>query len=1325
MSRQFWACTVGWPALKVLSCGFVFVVFLFCAALFCLPLAAQQTVTIPGTPQAVTSGKAQLTGPFNPQQMLRLAIVLQPPHRDEEQEFVRELQDPSSPNYRQFLSASEWNARFAPSAEDEQAVATWAQSQGFTIVQRYLNRLTVVMDAPVATIQKAFDVTINSYQIGTESYFSNDRDPSIPASLANIVQVIGGLNNIERAHTANSLPENTSYPIYSPGPMYALGPHTMGAGDPKKLHPAMASQAGSPDDQFGAYGPHDIASSYAYNYAALNGLGHCCNPLNNPSNSPVQSSIAIAIWDSFYASDLQTFAAQFGLAYNAQQIYIGGTPANGGEPTLDVEWATATANSFGSPANTAAVYAYEGTEGYYDNLVEVLQAALNDNNGEGRARVLNMSWQGAELLSWSAGEMLAMDDIFLQFVGQGWSLIAAAGDNGATADCRDETVASFPATDPNVTAVGGTTLRTQIGQYNSEVTWTGGSYGCAENDGGTGGGCSQYFANPAYQGATACGAHRSVPDIALNSDWVNAPQTFIWQGQPTDTGGTSIAAPEISGFMAQENAYLLYIQSIVGDTCGPNRSAPCAPLGPGNPYLYDEGLNHFAPHYPFYDIRSGCNNNNITQMYGVHYYCANAGFDQVTGWGSANMLQLAWMINYDLAGDGKGPAITFSGPPVNHWYTTEQVIGWTLTDQSGNGRPPIGMAGYTPAWDFDPGDPYSEPTPGSGTDYYGPGVIGTQGGTALSGVGQGCHNAYIRGWDNAGNSDVSAYGPLCFDDIPPQTSIQLPSNCTPSAQCTGATLVTLTCSDPSWNGIPGSGCAGTYYQVNGGSWQTYTAPFYLYLPGANNVYFYSTDVAGNIETSLFDRIVLLSNTQYTVTATKSGTGSGTVTSSDGMINCGTTCSALYWDGQPITLTASPAPGSVFLGWQNCDLSFGLSCTATITAARTINAIFNIPVALQFVPVSPCRVVDTRGPNGPFGGPTMQAGTERDYAIPNAPNLANCGDTIPQNAAAYALNFTVVPRGDLGYLTAWPTGLTQPLISTLNSYDGRVKANAAIVPTVSNASISVYVTDTTDVIIDISGYFIANGSSPLAFFPLPPCRIVDTRQQNGTFGGPYIANQQTRDFPLLQSPCLSTAQNAQAYSLNITAVPHGSLGYLTVWPAGVPMPVVSTLNAPTGTIVANAAIVPAGSGGSGDIDVYPYGADTDVLIDINGYFAPASSGQSPLSLYAIAPCRVLDTRQSSGAFSGTLPVTVVDSSCQAPAAAQAYVMNATVLPVHVLGYLTLWADEQLQPWVSTLNAYDGAVTSNMAIVPAGSDGEIDAYASDLTQLILDISSYFAP
>jgi hypothetical protein len=1293
----------------------------------CLPgrVAGQQTVTVSQIPLALQDGSAHYVGPFNPQQMLRLVFALQPPHLDEEEQFLNQLRDPDSPLYHKYLSEAEWDARFAPSPEDEQAVVTWAQSQGLTITQRYPNRLIVDVEGPVAAIEKALTININSYQIGSDSsYFANDRAPSIPASLGNIIQCVLGLNNIEVAHSFSGVKEPDSFPVYTPGPDYAVGAHLVGDAPTKK--PQAANKlTRQPADQYNPYTPAEIYSSYAYNYGALQGLGHCCNPLNNPNNSPPESSIAVAIWDDFAASDLQGFASSFGLAYNSQTIYVGGQgPCCYAEPTLDVEWSTAMANSFGSAGNTAKVYVYEGISGYFSVLLSVVNRALSD----GYARVLNMSWQGAEGYDVPYSYMNSFHNVFNQMIGEGWSLVAASGDGGATTGCHPRLYVSYPASDPDVTAVGGTSLSTGQSYYGGETAWSGGSPGCSQNDGGSGGGCSTYFSTPGYQGGGVCsGQKRSVPDIALNSDWVDTPQYLFLNGQWYDSGGTSIASPEMAGFLAQENAYLLYIQSLVGNTCGPNLAAPCSPMGEANPYLYNEFIHPFAPHYPFYDITSGCNNNDITQRYGLQYFCAGPGYDLVTGVGSANMLQLAWTINSFLAGDGAGPTASITGPPVNHWYNTDQSVSWTLTDNNGNGHRPNGPAGASLAWDADPGDPYSAPTPGGGNSYYGPQFYGASGsGGGLGNLGVACHYAYVRGWDNAGNSALSTYGPLCFDNIPPVVTITLTGNQLPNGNYSGPVLVSISATDNA------SGVTSLTYSVNGGNDRTYTAPFYEYLPGYYGVNATAVDGAGNngYGVSAFD---LETNQQFAVTISKPGTGAGTVISSDGSINCGSTCSANYYDEQPVTLTATPAPGSVFIGWRNCDLSYGLRCTLTVTAARPVSAIFNVPVALQFVPVTPCRVVDTRWANGAFGGPIVPGGTERDFPIPNSPNLATCGDTIPANAAAYSLNATVVPRGRLGYLTTWPTGLTQPVISTLNSLDGRVKANALIVPAGDNAAVSAYVTDTSDVILDIDGYFVPASGSTLAFFPLTPCRVVDTRPGNQNYPGlgpPALTAQAARELPILNaSPCFAQLPPGvipAAYSFNVTVVPNPAgqwLGYVTLWPSDRQQPVVSTLNNLTATVVANAAIVPADP--TGEVSVYAYNS-TDLILDVNGYFAAPSMAPNPLSFYVFAPCRALDTRHGVGAFTGELTVPVANSPCQLPTAAKGYVLSATVVPTISLGYLTLWPDGQTLPIVSTLNAVDGTLTSNMAIVAPSNDGSVDAYAADgWTQLILDISSYLAP
>jgi hypothetical protein len=195
--------------------------------------------------------------------------------------------------------------------------------------------------------------------------------------------------------------------------------------------------------------------------------------------------------------------------------------------------------------------------------------------------------------------------------------------------------------------------------------------------------------------------------------------------------------------------------------------------------------------------------------------------------------------------------------------------------------------------------------------------------------------------------------------------------------------------------------------------------------------------------------------------------------------------------------------------------------------------------------------------------------------------------------------------------------------------------------------------------------------------------------------------------------------AKAYSLNVTAVPHGSLGFLTAWPRGESQPVVSTLDASTEAVNANAAIVLAGTGG--EVSIFVSDA-SDVILDIDGCFAPPASGG--LSLYTVAQCRAIDTRNGAGAFDGTLIMPIHSSSYAPPATAQAYVLNATVVPTASLSLLSLWAAGKAQPVVSRLNANDGTVTSNMAILPT-TNGSVDAFASDSTNLILGIASHFAP
>jgi len=165
---------------------------------------------------------------------------------------------------------------------------------------------------------------------------------------------------------------------------------------------------------------------------------------------------------------------------------------------------------------------------------------------------------------------------------------------------------------------------------------------------------------------------------------------------------------------------------------------------------------------------------------------------------------------------------------------------------------------------------------------------------------------------------------------------------------------------------------------------------------------------------------------------------------------------------------------------------------------------------------------------------------------------------------------------------------------------------------------------------------AVSADALTFVAVTPCRLVDTRGSSAGFdgqppfnGGP-IPSGQFVTFPVQNAtqaetsapaPCGTIPSIAEAYSFNVTVIPQsgGVVHYLTVWPSGVTQPVVSTINDPTGIVLANAAIVPAGSP-SGGISVYNSGpAVANVVIDMNGFFtAPTDlSGNTAIGVGTLA------------------------------------------------------------------------------------------------------------
>jgi pro-kumamolisin-like protein len=824
-------------------------------------------------PLSVRNGSAHKLGPVSPAQTIRLTIGLRPPRMAAEQQFLREIQTKHSPLFHHYLSTAAWTARFGPSAAAQQAVVSWARGAGLTVTHQYANRLVVDLAGRVGTVEKALGVQISNYRLGAKTFFSNDRDPVLPGALTGIVQSVQGLDDLPTMHPASRGLHEPATRAYVAGPVFAAGPRAAGNGSRAKLRAAMRASARGMKQRAGrasagpkvgitngAYDPTDIYSSQAYDYSALYDQGHCCNPLGNSGSSPVQDSIAIATIGSQQVSDMQGFHNQYPyLAYLFQEEYIDGTPpCCDAEGTMDLEWSTAMSNSFGSYQDTAKVYLYDGATNTDATWTDIYNSMVSNN----LARVFSTSWDCAE----DECNISTVDTqlaIFDEMAGQGWTMVAASGDHGSYADCSTLGV-NFPASDPNVVAAGGTTLTLDPGPvYVSETGWAPGPDGCGSNDGGSGGGCSSYFSAPPYQTNQPCGPNsRALPDMALNADWYHTPQNLYYEGSLSGNGGTSIVAPELAGFFAQEDAYLLY----EGNICGSGTSA-CAPFGNANYPIYETALDG-APHNPFYDITSGCNG----------AYCAGPGYDLVTGWGSANMLQLAWAFNWHLLADDGRPDVTFSGPTPGVWYNTDQTVGINVAD-TGGGAPASGVAGFSDAWNTDPGDPLSEATPGAGNSFYnGPEFKNATSGTLdLAAEGQGCHTVNVESWDNMGfqSGDVTD-GPLCYDSVPPAITAAPTVKLQNHAGIGSAVPVTV-----SWSGTDATSGVNHYtlYQSKDGGAYTQVATTTTgsdalnVAPGHSYQYEVTgTDNAGNTSSAKAGSVYKLSLVQENASSVKYSTG---------------------------------------------------------------------------------------------------------------------------------------------------------------------------------------------------------------------------------------------------------------------------------------------------------------------------------------------------------------------------------------------------------------------------------------------------------------------
>jgi kumamolisin len=226
------------------------------------------------------------------------------------------------------------------------------------------------------------------------------------------------------------------------------------------------------------------------------------------------------------------------------------------------------------------------------------------------AQVVSISWGSCESNT-GTSVMKTEDASFAQMAAEGITIFAGSGDYGAYGYLPDggcggtqKLQIGFPPSDPNLTAVGGTTLNaTAQFKYKSESAWT-----------DSGGGKSSYFAKPSWQVGPGVPANkkRDIPDIAFDADG-NTGQDTYYEGEWYTGYGTSYGGPNMAGYWA------LVLEALKGKSTG-NAAPLFYKLGASSSYASD-----------MHDVTTGNNGAGIGPGYN-----ATRDWDYTTGWGSVN-----------------------------------------------------------------------------------------------------------------------------------------------------------------------------------------------------------------------------------------------------------------------------------------------------------------------------------------------------------------------------------------------------------------------------------------------------------------------------------------------------------------------------------------------------------------------------------------------------------------------------------------------------------------------------------------------------------------
>lgn len=280
------------------------------------------------------------------------------------------------------------------------------------------------------------------------------------------------------------------------------------------------------------------------------------------------------------------------------------------------------------------------------------------------------------------------------------------------------------------------------------------------------------------------------------------------------------------------------------------------------------------------------------------------------------------------------------------------------------------------------------------------------------------------------------------------------------------------------------------------------------------------------------------------------------------------------------------PGQAIANQSVVPLQDGALCLfskADVDVVIDVNGTYRGGAGVGFVPVTPQRVYHS----GDLGQP-LAPGEERPIRV--------VGSAVPEDAAAVVLNVTAVAPDAAGYVQVYPCGApTSAEISSINYAPGDVRPNSVVVPVDAAGQVCLRSKATTDVIVDITGFF---GDGGLVFQPLVPLRLFDSRDAQPELN-PITAGELPGAGQVLRIPVAGVRgvpAQARAVSVNLTATAAASATHLTAFPCGTPPNASNVNTTPNQVSVANGAVVQLSRDGELCVFVkHP----VHVIVDVNG------------------------------------------------------------------------------------------------------------------------------